>query len=316
MTGAPPWVDVDALPMAVAIEAVERALAGGLDPDADGPRVRSEAGAAGHFLLMDAAHGAYAGVKVTAVAAANPERGLPRIQGVYVLFDGATLTPIALMDGAAITALRTPAVSAVAARHLAAPDARRLLVFGSGPQAARHVEALRIMLPELERVEVAGRDPARTERFAAEHDAVVAVDVEEAVRAADVVCCCTSAAGPLFDGAFVRDDAAVIAVGSHEPHVRELDSTLMGRAAVVVESRATALREAGDVIQAVEDDALDPAGLILIGDLVRGHARDALAPTRPRVFKSAGMSWEDLVVAAAAWEAPAGTGWPGPVRAG
>jgi ornithine cyclodeaminase len=306
VSGAPPWVDVDGLSMAAAIDAVERALAGGLDPDADGPRVRTEAGEAGHFLLMDAAHGGYAGVKVTSVAAGNPARGLPRIQGVYVLFDGDTLTPIAMMDGAAITALRTPAVSAMAARHLAAPDARRLLVFGTGPQAARHLEALRVVLPPLDRVEVAGRDRSRAARFAADHDAVVAGNVEEVVRGADVICCCTSAAEPLFDGALVRDDATVIAVGSHEPHVRELDSTLMRRSAVVVESRATALREAGDVIQAVEDDALDPAALIMVGDLVRGRARDALATTRPRVFKSAGMSWEDVVVAGAAWEKPAG----------
>ena len=308
MSGAPPWVDVERLPMAAAIDAVERALRGGLNPDADGPRVRKEAGDAGHFLLMDAAHGGYAGVKVTSVAAANPERGVPRIQGVYVLFDGATLTPLALMDGAAITALRTPAVSAVAARHLAAPDARRLLVFGAGPQAARHVEALRAVLPGLDRVEVVGRDPARAERFAAQHGAVVAGDVGVAAREADVICCCTSAAEPLFDGALVRDGATVIAVGSHEPHVRELDSALMARAAVVVESRATALREAGDVVQAVEEGALDPATLIGIGDLVRGRARDALAPTRPRVFKSAGMSWEDVVVAGAAWQSLGGTG--------
>src|SRR5687768_3161360 len=132
--------------MAAAIEAAEQALLDGLDPEADAPRSRAEvpgAAAGGHFLLMPSAHGAYAGVKVSTVAPANPARGLPRIQGVYLLCDAETLTPVAVMDGGAITALRTPAVSAVAARYLVRGGARRLLVFGTGPQAARHVEALR-----------------------------------------------------------------------------------------------------------------------------------------------------------------------------
>ena len=302
MTAAPPFVDVARLPMAAAIEAVERALAEGLDPEADAPRSRAEL-AGGHFLLMPSAHGRFAGVKVSSVAPANPARGLPRIQGVYVLWDADTLAPVALMDGAAITALRTPAVSAVAARQLASPDARRLVVFGTGPQAARHLEALRVVLPSLADVDVVGRDRARAERFATEHGGCAAADVASAVREADVVCCCTSAREPLFGGALVRDGAAVIAVGSHEPDVRELDETLMRRAVVVVESRGTALREAGDVVQAVAAGALDPGELITIDALVRGRARDALSGARPRVFKSAGMSWEDVVVAAAAWEA-------------
>jgi ornithine cyclodeaminase len=304
VTDAPPFVDVARLPMAAAIDAVERALLDGLDPEADPPRSRADVPAApegGHFLLMPSAHGSYAGVKVTSVAPANPARGLPRIQGLYVLWDSQTLAPLAVMDGAAITSLRTPAVSAVAARHLASRDARRLLVFGTGPQAAGHIDALRVVLPAIEHVEVVGRDAGRAERFAGENGATVARDVAAAVREADVVCCCTTAREPLFDGALVRDGATVIAVGSHEPEVSEVDTQLMGRALVVVESRATAVREAGDVIQAVEAGALDPDALVTIDALARGEATDALADARPRVFKSAGMSWEDVVVAAAAF---------------
>ncbi|MBX7557437.1 hypothetical protein K1Y78_58625, partial [Streptomyces sp. tea 10] len=100
---------------------------------------------------------------------------------------------------------------------------------------------------------------------------------------------------PLFDGALVPDTACVVAMGSHEPQFRELDSALMGRAQVVVEDRATAMREAGDVIQAVADSSLHEDSLVGLADVVTG----AVAPdeTRPRVFKCVGMSWQDLAVA-------------------
>jgi ornithine cyclodeaminase len=153
------------------------------------------------------------------------------------------------------------------------------VVFGTGPQARAHEEALRAVLPGLERTDVVARGGDTS-----------------VLRDADVVCCCTSAREPVFDSRLLRDDATVIAVGSHEPGARELDSALMQRATVVVESRDTALREAGDVIQA----GLAEDGLVTIDALVRGEA--TMAEGVPRVFKSVGMSWEDLVVAAAAYE--------------
>lgn len=112
---------------------------------------------------------------------------------------------------------------------------------------------------------------------------------------ADVVVCTTSAAEPLFDGALVPDTACVVAMGSHEPEFRELDSTLMGRAQVVVEDRATAMREAGDVIQAVNDGSLAEDTLVDLVDIVTGATKPDLE--RPRVFKCVGMSWQDLAVA-------------------
>ena len=271
-----PWVDVGALPMAVAADALEAALASGFDPASDVPRVAS-----GDFLLMPSVVGEWAGVKVVSVARENAARGLPVIQGVFVLWDAATLTPVALMDGAALTALRTPAVSLVALRRLVSRDARRVVVFGRGPQGEGHLEAVKEVV-SVDSVSVFGResDPAA---------------VDSAVRSADVVCCCTSARSPLFDGALVRDDAVVVAVGSHEPEARELDETLMRRATVVVESRDAALREAGDVTQA----DLPPGALIDLATLARGGAK--LGPG-PRVFKSVGMAWEDVVVAAAAYD--------------
>ncbi|MDF1486764.1 hypothetical protein P0D62_00175 [Tessaracoccus sp. HF-7] len=121
-----------------------------------------------------------------------------------------------------------------------------------------------------------------------------------AVADSDVILCCTSAAEPLFDGSLVRDGACVVAIGSHEPDRRELDSALMGRSRVVVEDVATALREAGDVMMAIKEGALSTSDLVAIRQVVRGDVQRAA--DRPNVFKTVGMSWQDLVIAKAAAE--------------
>jgi ornithine cyclodeaminase/alanine dehydrogenase-like protein (mu-crystallin family) len=289
------------LPFADAVDALERALLDGLDPEDDPPR-SAFAADAGEILLMPSSWAGAAGVKLPTVAAANPERGLPRIQGVYVLFDAATLAPTALVDGIALTSLRTAAVSALAVRLLASPGARRLVVFGSGPQAWSHVQALREMRP-LERVDVFARDRARLDQFVRRClEAGVDARAPEAaagehIPEADIVCCCTTAREPLFDGALVAAGATVVAVGSHEPEAREVDDQLATRASVVVEARSAALREAGDVIQAIEAGALAEDSLMTLAELANGRAN--LPDEAPRLFKSTGMSWEDVVVATA-----------------
>ncbi|MEU2631744.1 ornithine cyclodeaminase family protein, partial [Kitasatospora sp. NPDC007106] len=150
---------------AAAVRALADALAAGLDPETAPPRTAVPV-PAGELLLMPAAAGRYAGVKIAGVAPANPDRGLPRITGGYLLLDGPTLQPLALLDGAALTALRTPAVTALALDRLAAPDARHLVLFGTGPQAYGHLDALLAVRP-LERVTVVGRRPGPAEELAA-----------------------------------------------------------------------------------------------------------------------------------------------------
>jgi len=120
---------------------------------------------------------------------------------------------------------------------------------------------------------------------------------DETLRAADVVVCATSARFPVFDSALLRDDVVVVAVGSHEADARELDAPLLGLATVVVEDITTALREAGDVVLAIAEGALEPADLVPMRDVVTGAV--AVSGDRPLVFKSVGMTWQDLVVAAA-----------------
>jgi ornithine cyclodeaminase len=273
-----PFIAEPRLTAAEAADALERALAAGLDPEHDPPR-SSVSLERGELLVMPSGAAGDPVVKLVTIG------GEPRIQGLCVVFDGTTLAPRALVDGIALTNLRTAAVSALAVRRLAAPDAHRLLIFGRGPQAHAHETALRAVRP-IEHVDIVGRDHS---------------GVDELVAAADIVCCCTTAREPLFDGALVADHATVVAIGSHEPEARETDDALAARATIVVESRTSALREAGDVIAAIDAGALEAAALVPLAALVRGEARPA--DGRPRFFKSTGMAWEDLVVAAAVHEA-------------
>jgi ornithine cyclodeaminase len=262
------------LSAAQAVDALEEALLGSLDPEADAPRGTLDL-ASGQLLVMPSAAARQPVVKLVTVG------GDPRIQGICVVFGETTLAPTALVDGIALTNLRTAAVSALAVRHLAAPDARRLLVFGRGPQAHAHASAMRVVRP-VEHVDMVGRDHA---------------NIDDLVAAADIICCCTTAREPLFAGELVAGHAAVVAIGSHEPDARETDDALVRRATIVVESRASALREAGDVILAIDAGATTSDRLVTLAELVRGEAKPDM--DRPRLFKSTGMSWEDAVIASA-----------------
>jgi ornithine cyclodeaminase len=283
---------VAALGPAAAVRAVIDALRGGLDPAADPPRVPVEL-TRGQFLLMPSEAPAAAGVKVVTVAPDNPTRGLPRIQAAYLLFDADTLALRAVLDGTALTTLRTPAVSVAAVLERLPDRPLRVAVVGAGPQATGHVATLAAVRP-LEGATYLVRDPSRTPLDAV---GLGSPRAGEALRSADVVVCATSARSPVFDSALLREDAVVIAVGSHEPDARELDAPLLGRATVVVEDVATALREAGDVVLAIAEGTLTPVDLVPMRDVVSGAV--AVPADRPLVFKSVGMSWQDLVVATA-----------------
>jgi ornithine cyclodeaminase/alanine dehydrogenase-like protein (mu-crystallin family) len=283
---------VAALGPAAAVEAVRQALLGGLDPAADPPRV-SVGLTNGQFLLMPSESSAATGVKVVTVAPGNPARGLPRIQAAYLLFEPETLTLRAVLDGTALTRLRTPAVSVAAVLGSLPQRPLRVAVVGAGPQATSHVSTLAAVRP-LRRVSHLVRDPTRT---SVEALALGSSGADEALAAADVVVCATSARTPVLDSGLLSDDVVVVAVGSHEADARELDAALLRRGTVVVEDVTTALREAGDVVLAVAEGALGPDELVPMADVVTG----AVDPPgrRPLVFKSVGMSWQDLVVAEA-----------------
>ena len=223
---------------------------------------------------MPSAAGGHAVVKLVTVG------GQPRIQGVCVVFDATTLAPVALVDGIALTNVRTPAVSALAVRRLAAPDARRLLVFGRGPQAHGHVEAIRAVRP-IEHVDMVGRDGRGVE----ERSAPPTSSAAPRPRASR---CSTGRSWPTTRRSW---PSAPTSPRRARPTTRS-----SGRATVVVESRLSALREAGDVIGAIASGALGEDSLVTLADWCAGGRRSL--PARG-LFKSTGMAWEDAVVASA-----------------
>ncbi|MFF4187510.1 ornithine cyclodeaminase family protein [Streptomyces sp. NPDC001691] len=286
-----------------AAEALAAVLRAGLDPE-QGPDRSNVAVPAGELLIMPAASTAYAGVKIAGVAPANPARGLPRITGGFLLLDGPTLLPLAVLDAAALTTVRTAAVSALAIDALAEPDATRLVLFGAGPQAYAHLESA-LNTRDLTQVTVVSRTAASAERLVT-HARGLGLEARSGgasdVAVADLVICCTTAREPLFDGRRLPAHAAVVAVGSHRPDVRETDSELVRRSSVWVEARSAALREAGDLLIPLAEGVIGQDHLAgTLAALVRGEA--APPGGRPRFFKSVGMAWEDLAVAAAVFRA-------------
>lgn len=298
-----PFIEADSLarvlPVEAAVDALQDAFSGRL-PYAP-PRVRVEA-PGGELLLMPAVGGAEAGVKLVTVAPGNPDRGLPLIHALYVLFDGATLAPVALVDGAPLTSLRTAAVSALATRHLARPDASRLVLFGAGVQAAAHLKAMAAVRP-ISRLDVVSRTREPAERLAQQARGMgieAGVSRPESVRKADLICTCTTSSEPVFDGSLLQPGAHVNAIGAYRPDTREVDDDTVRRSRIVVETREAALREAGDLILPIGAGVITEAAIVadlsevVRGAEVRGHPDDIT------LFKSVGVAFEDLVVARAA----------------
>lgn len=297
-----------------AVTAIEEALNGGLDPAADLQRSILPI-EKGELLVMPATSREGSGIKILTIAPNNPALNQPRIQGVYILFDKENLSISSLLDGAALTTYRTPAISFAAIRpalELSQEDLS-VVVFGSGPQAISHIQTLAPVLPtqlKVKNVAFVTRDLEKAKQrvpdlagLGLNPECTVQIlsadsaEVNGHLQRADLVIAATTARSPLFDSSLLKNSVIVVAVGSHEPDVREVDSNLLGRAQIVVETRASALREAGDVIMAISEGAITEKSLNELADVVCGRVN--LSREKPIFFKSSGMSWEDLVIARA-----------------
>lgn len=254
--------------------------------------------------------GAYAGVKLVSVFPDNGARfSKPAIQGVYLLISTETGEPLALLDAPRLTVWRTAAASALAARHLARPDARRLAMLGAGALAPYLIRAHASVRP-IREVAIWNRTPANAEALRAtlaRTDPALTVTLaatpEAAISGADIVSSATISKEPLIRGAWLAPGMHIDCVGAYRPDMREADDEVIRRARLWVDTRAGAMHEAGDIVMPLA------AGLIgehhITGDLydiARGTCSLRNGSDEITFFKSVGASIEDLAAAVHLYE--------------
>jgi ornithine cyclodeaminase len=255
------------------------------------------------LLLMPAwREGGALGIKSVTVFPGNAARGIDSVLGVYLLLDGTTGRPRALLDGRMLTLRRTAGTSALVARHLARKSAKRLAVIGAGALAG-HLAPAHAAVRPIETVTIWNRTPARAEALAETLrakglDARASADLEKTVAEADIVTCATLAQEPLIRGAWLRPGTHVDLVGGFTPSMREADDETVGRAAVYVDTREGATQEAGDIVIPLASGVLKPDGIRgNIAELCRGTAPGRRNEEEVTLFKSVGYALEDLAAA-------------------
>lgn len=248
------------------------------------------------------------GTKMVTVFATNAERGLPTHLATITLLDPETGALEAILDGRYITEARTAAVSAVSVKHLARESAGTLAIIGSGVQARSHLEAI-ARVRHLREVRVWSRSAEHRETFVSEMSSasgsriVAASSAEQAVAGADLIVLATASREPVLRSEWVEEGAHICAVGACRPDQREMDAALVARARLYVDSREGALAEAGDVVLAIADRAIDGSHIAgELGEVVAGAVPGRLRASDVTIFKSLGMAVEDVGAAHLAFE--------------
>jgi ornithine cyclodeaminase len=242
------------------------------------------------------------GLKALCLIPDNPARGLDTHQGTVTLFDGETGVPTAILSAAAVTEIRTAAVTAVATRTLARGDARHLAILGAGVQGRSHLrslaavrdwETIALFAPSAEHAAALARQDPR---------AVVAASAREAVHGADVIVTATSARRPVLEHGWLSPGAHVNAVGASMPSAWELDVATVAHAALFCDSRESLLNEAGEFQRAVAEGAIAGIGHVRaeLGEVLAGLAPGRGDEVELTVFRSLGLGVEDLAAASVA----------------
>jgi len=239
-----------------------------------------------------------ASVKVVSVYPEN--KGVPSTNAVTILVDGETGEPKAILSGGALTAIRTGAVSGLSCRYLARKESGALGLVGSGGMAFQQVNGVVTALPSIETVKIFSFEPERSTSLAKEIKKALGVDaravrrVEDCVAGSDVIVTATTSKVPVFDGSLVEDGAHVIAMGSYRPESRELDTGLMARSSIFVDSKRDVLEEAGDLLIPIKEGKLSKGSIRAeLSELVLGKKRGRTSESEVTVFKEVGLASED-----------------------
>ncbi len=242
------------------------------------------------------------GIKIVSVYPENAAQNKPTIYSVLMLNDAETGEPIALMDAEHITALRTGAVSGLAAKYLSSEEAKIVCIFGSGVQAKTQLEAI-CAVRKIEKAYVFSRGSEGRKRFCEEMSKKLRIQVLEGenqsliLPQADIIIAATTSQKPVFDGNLVKAGAFVTGVGSYTPTMQEVPESLVKKAVIIVDAYDAALKEAGDLLIPMENGAIGredikgELGEVILGKVKRQNPDEII------FFKSVGLAVQDMIVA-------------------
>ncbi|MEA3350692.1 MAG: hypothetical protein U9Q82_08745 [Chloroflexota bacterium] len=299
-----------ALPMDASIEAIKRAYAALSGGKAEMP-VRSQLRVPPHdgtSLIMpafvDAAGGEAMAIKIVSVFPKNPTIGLPLIHAAVLVLEAETGEPIALLEGGALTAIRTGAASGAATDLLARQNSKTAAIFGAGTQGRTQLEAicttrsietvwvydLDCELVEAFIDEIAGQGPIPT-------DLRAAPSAQDAITDADIICTATTSKRPVFPDDALKPGVHINGVGSYTLDMIEVPLETAGRATVFIDSQEAAMQEAGELVAAINKKLLSTTDLTELGDVINGNAPGRTSEEEITFFKSVGVAVQDAMVA-------------------
>lgn len=255
------------------------------------------------LILMPSWTDEFMGIKQVIVAPNNQNKALPVIHALYTLLDAVTGQPLAQMDAAGLTSRRTACTSALASSFLARKDAEVLVVAGAG-KVARHLVQAHSVVRNYDKVLLWARDKDKSKELADQlyeegyTNVESVLDLEDAVRQADVISCATLSQEPIVKGAWLKLGTHLDLIGSHTPRTREVDDDAIKKSSVFVDSREGALHETGELAIPIAHGILDPNDVKAdIAQLCQETIAGRVDPTEITLFKSAGLAIEDLAAA-------------------
>ena len=294
----------DALPYDALIDVLDEAFkAGAINPDRTHHEIEVPGATRGTLLLMPCwRSGKNIGVKIATVFPGNAKKGLPAVHASYFLMDAETGEPLAVMDGTELTRRRTAAASALGSRYLSREDSKTMLMVGTGALAPHLVTAHAAARP-IERVLIWGRREEAGNELAEvlsplSLETSVITNLQAAVRAADIISCATLAEDPLIKGAWLQKGQHLDLVGAFKADMREADAVAVSRAEVYVDTYNGAMSEAGDILIAIQEGAIQQSDIVGdLAELVQGTCQGRTSSEAITLFKSVGTGLEDLAAA-------------------